>query len=133
MLGKIVGLQLIHVADLASRIVLGHHRRGDGHEQGGSFGNGGTRRSCRAFRDRLEIAKDLDCCRLLELAALDGFLGKSEGEGHVVAVLRGGEIVDRCGYRRFAFDRLTGSAATGEKGQRSEKGKEKTENGRRHS
>ncbi len=43
MLGEIAGRQLVHVADLATRIVLIHHRGGDGHEQRRSFGSGGTR------------------------------------------------------------------------------------------
>ena len=75
----------------------------------------------------MEIAEDFDGGRLLELATLDGIFGKSEGEDHVVALLGGGEVGDRGGNRRFAFDRFTGNAAAGEKGQTSENGKEKME------
>ena len=130
MLGEILGLERVFVANLASRVESSHHRRRDGYEQRGIGGNGRWRGARGIF---LEIAEDFDCGRLLELATLDGFLGKSKGEDHVVALLGGGEIGDCGGNRRFAFDWLTGSAAAGKKDDRSENGKEKMENGGRHS
>jgi hypothetical protein len=133
MLGEIVGLQLIHVADMALRIVLEHHRGRNGHAQRGSLGNGRRRSGRGAGGGRLEIAEDLDCGRLFEFATLDGFLGESESEDHGVALLRGRKVGDRGGNRGFAFDGLAGGAAGGENKGRSGNGKEKMENGRRHS
>src|SRR5271155_3075927 len=130
MLGEIFRLKFVVVANLSSRIVLIHHRGGDGHKERRS---GGGRRGRRGGRNRLEIAENFDGGWLLELVAFDGILGESKGEDYVVTLLRGGEVVDGGGNRRLAFGGLAGSAAAGEKGQRSENGKEKMENGWRHS
>src|ERR1700675_996746 len=130
MLGQIFWLKLVVIANLSSRIVLNHHRGGDGHEERRS---GGGRCWRGAGRNWLEIAENFDGGWLLEFAAFDGILGKSEGEDHVVALLRGREVVDRGGNRRFAFGGLAGSTAAGEKGRTDENGNEKMENGWRHS
>jgi len=123
-LSEILGLQRVIVANLASHIELIHHRRRDGYEQRGIGGNGRWRGT---GWNRLKIAEDFDCGRLLELATLDGILGKGKGEDHVVALLGGGEVGDRGGDRRFTLDGLTGNAAANEKSN-GENGKEKMEN-----
>src|SRR5271155_4323742 len=129
MLGEIFRLKFVVVANLSSRIVLIDHRGGDGHQERGS---GGGRCGRGAGRDRLGIAENFDGGRVLELAAFDGILGGRGGEEHVVTLLRGGEVVDGGGNRRFAFGGLAGSAAAGEKSGRHENGKKKMKNGWRH-
>ena len=83
--------------------------------------------------NRLEIAEDLDCGRLLKFATLDGLLGKRKDEDDVVALLRGREVGDRGGSGGFAFDWFAGRGAAGEESGGCENGTEKIENGRRHS